>query len=168
VNRIDAVLLVLLLPFAFRGYSRGFLREGLGIAGVIGGALAASAGWEQLGATMAARGWFSPMAASVVAVALLFVSTYVLAQLLGIGLDHALRSMRLGGINRFAGVAFGIAKGGAILGLGLLVLVRFAPPTLQERVRASALGEPLIRLATFVLDASRQAIPPAPPERQHI
>lgn len=168
MNRVDVVLLVLLLPFAVRGYSRGFLREGFGVAGVIVGALAAASGWERVATMFVARQWFAPAPASAVAVALLFFSTYVAAQLLGGVLDRVFRSLRLGGINRAAGLAFGVLKGAALLGVVLLVLLRFAPPVLAERVRTSMLGDPLVKLATIVLDAGRQAIPPVPPERQHI
>jgi len=168
VNRVDAVLLISLLPFAIRGYSRGFLREGFGILGVIGGALVAAAWWERVATMMVVRRWLDAAPASAVSVALLFFSTYVLAQLLGATLDRLSRSLALGGVNRMAGLAFGVTKGGAFLGLALLAVLRFGPPPLTERLRTSALGAPPVKLATVVIDASRQIIPPAPPERQHI
>src|SRR5437879_2141996 len=43
MNQLDVLLLVLLLPFTFRGYSRGFCREAFGLAGSIAGVLAAGA-----------------------------------------------------------------------------------------------------------------------------
>src|SRR5204862_7659957 len=41
MNQLDVLLLVLLLPFTFRGYSRGLCREAFGLAGSIAGVLAA-------------------------------------------------------------------------------------------------------------------------------
>src|SRR5213596_722239 len=41
MNQLDVLLLVFLLPFTFRGYSRGLCREAFGLAGSIAGVLAA-------------------------------------------------------------------------------------------------------------------------------
>src|SRR5207249_2504835 len=43
VNQVDALLVVLLVPFALRGYVRGFCRESVGLVGLLAGGLAAAA-----------------------------------------------------------------------------------------------------------------------------
>src|SRR2546430_16531504 len=43
MNQLDVLLLVLFLPFTFRGYFRGLCREIFGLAGAIAGVLAAGA-----------------------------------------------------------------------------------------------------------------------------
>src|SRR5258705_532514 len=43
MNQVDALLLVLLVPFALRGWVRGVLREAFGVVGFVSGVIAASA-----------------------------------------------------------------------------------------------------------------------------
>src|SRR2546425_8032380 len=43
MNQLDVLLLVLFLPFTFRGYFRGLCREIFGLAGSIAGVIAAGA-----------------------------------------------------------------------------------------------------------------------------
>ena len=55
MNPLDALLLVLLVPFAFRGYFRGFCRETLGLIGLVGGVLAAGAAGPDLARALLAE-----------------------------------------------------------------------------------------------------------------
>src|SRR5262249_56521275 len=96
---------------------------------------------------MVARRWLEAAPASAVSVALLFFSTYVLAQLLGATLDRLSRSLALGGVNRMAGLAFGLTKGGAFLRLAPLAVLRFGPATLTPRVPTSAPLPPPVKPA---------------------
>src|SRR5262249_49779812 len=63
VNQVDALLLVLLTPFALRGFWRGFCRESFGLAGLLGGALAAAAGGSRLAAVLLGARLLPPVAA---------------------------------------------------------------------------------------------------------
>ena len=156
MNQVDALLLVLMAPFALRGYWRGFCRESLGLLGMLGGAWAAATGCVRVGAALAARHLVPPLAARPVAFAAIFVGTIVAANLVGLTCDRLARALLLGGVNRAAGVVFGAAKGAAVLGFALLLAERLvSSPAFAEEVAGSTLGRPLVQLAARVLDISR-------------
>jgi len=156
VNQVDALLLVLLTPFALRGFWRGFCRESFGLAGLLGGALAAAAGGSRLAGVLVGARLLPEVAALPVAFAAIFIGVGVLANVLGLVADRLVRAVLLGGVNRAAGVAFGTLKGAAVLGFLLLVAERMAPsPAISEVIAASRLGGPLMRVATSVLQVGR-------------
>jgi membrane protein required for colicin V production len=163
VNQVDALLLVLLTPFALRGYWRGFCREILGLAGLLGGALAAAAGGAALARFLIARD--VPVAlAHPAAFALIFLGIATAANLGGIALDRVVRAMFLGGVNRVGGVAFGVVKGGALLGLSLVLAQQLLPaPSFTHLVGSSRIAPPLMRLAGLVLSAGHGRVPMAAP-----
>ena len=156
MNQLDALLLVLLAPFALRGYWRGFCRESLGLAGLLGGAVVAGAGSARVAAVLVARHLLPPAAAHPAAFAAIFLATAVAANLLGLVADRLARVLLLGGVNRAGGAVFGLAKGAAFLGFVLLLAERLVPsPGLAEVIERSTLGRPLVRLATRILETGR-------------
>ncbi len=162
MNQVDVALLLLLVPFALRGYWRGFLREGFALLGLVGGIGAAIAWRGALAAALLARGLVPPALAAPAAIAILFVAVYVAAQLAGRAADRLARAVFLGGVNRAAGIAFGIAKGAAILGLVLVVLLDVLPsPAFERLVTQSRLGGPLVAFVRHAVAAGRSFTPPA-------
>jgi uncharacterized membrane protein required for colicin V production len=117
--------------------------------------VAASAG-PPLAATLVARRWVPSAEAPVVAAAALFVGVYILANVVGRVARRLASAIFLGGLDRTAGVVFGIAKGATLLGFGLILLQRFLPsPSLTHAIDTSRLARPLSRFATFVFDTGR-------------
>ena len=156
MNQVDALLLVLLAPFAIRGWWRGFCRESFGLAGVIGGALVAAACYAPLAEALVARGLLPLLAAVPAAVAAIFLGVSLAASLAGAVADRVVRAILLGGANRLAGLVFGTLKGAAALGFLLLVCDRAAvSPALAAQIGASRFGRPLMHLASELLDAGR-------------
>jgi membrane protein required for colicin V production len=161
VNQVDALLLVLLVPFALRGYWRGFCRESFGLAGFVGGVMVAITEGPWLSDRLIARGLVQGETALLVAWATLFVATFIVAALAGRLTERLARALFLGGVNRVAGLVFGCAKGAAILAFALLV-VEHAAPAARASIDASRVGRPLTQLATRVLQDVHQAErPPA-------
>ncbi len=159
---MDALLLILLVPFALRGYWRGFLRESLALVGLVGGALVAAAGGSTLAAVLVQRHLLPPLVARVAGITLLFVAVYVGAHLTGLIADRLARAIFLGGFNRAAGLAFGVAKGAVLLGFVLILLQQFvASPALNAMIAASRLGGPLAQFAANVVEAGRSLATPA-------
>jgi membrane protein required for colicin V production len=156
VNQVDALVLVLLVPFALRGWWRGFLRESLAVIGLLGGVLAAAAGAPRLAAALVARQLLPPLAARAAALIGLFIVVYVGAQVAGLIADRLAKAAFLGGFNRVAGMAFGLVKGAALLGFVLMALEHFLPsPSFAQLIGASKLGHPLTAFAENLLDAGR-------------
>jgi membrane protein required for colicin V production len=156
MNQVDVLVLVLLAPFAFRGYWRGFCRESFGLVGLLGGTLAAAAGGGALADVLVARGLLPPLAALPAAAVAIFLAVTSAAALLGLFADRVVRAVLLGGVNRLAGVVFGTLKGAAFLGFLLIVAERYvASPSLAQVIASSTLGRPLRQIATAVLEAGR-------------
>src|SRR5881392_4237775 len=111
MNQLDVLLLVLFLPFTFRGYFRGLCREIFGLAGAIAGVLAAGAVGPAAAKVLLHEHLAPPVAAQPLGWALVFVGTWVVAALLGRIADRLASALLLGGLNRFAGMLFASAKG---------------------------------------------------------
>ena len=169
MNQIDALLLVLLVPFALRGWWRGLLREFSALAGLVGGVLVGVAFEPAVAAAIVERELLPTVAAAVAAFIGLFLLVYLSASLIGAVADRVARTLLLGGINRLVGIVFGLAKGAVLLGFGLSMIQRLAPSrSLDELIASSELGRPLARFAEFVVDAGRSltvGIAAAPPAR---
>jgi uncharacterized membrane protein required for colicin V production len=114
-----------------------------------------AAGSGRVAAALAARQLLRPLVAQVVAFVAILAVIVLAANLVALIVDRLVRALLLGGFNRVAGTAFGVAKGAAVLGLGLLAAERLSPPTFSELVASSTLGRPLVRLAISLLDAGR-------------
>jgi membrane protein required for colicin V production len=166
VNQLDALLLVLLIVFALRGWWRGFCRESLGLAGLFGGVLAAAAAGPHLAEALLARRLVPAAVALPVAWAAIFVATWMVAALVGHLADRLVRALLLGGLNRFAGAVFGSAKGAALLGFLLLLAEHVTPsPALARVIASSRLGRPLEQIAGSVVATGRELGASAPRRR---
>jgi membrane protein required for colicin V production len=150
------LLLVLLVPFAMRGFWRGFCREGFGLAGLVVGVLLAAAATAPLSAALVARDLAAPPLARALAFATVLLGVVVVANVIGALADRLARALLLGGLNRAAGMVIGSLKGGAALGFGLVLVKRLVPsPALEQAIAASRLGRLLAALAAGVLEAGR-------------
>ncbi|HYR96350.1 MAG TPA: CvpA family protein [Candidatus Binatus sp.] len=157
MNPLDALLVILLVPFAFRGYFRGFCRETLGLVGIFGGVLAAAAAGPGFAQALVDQKALPAVAAWPVACAAIFVTVLVVAAIAGRIADGIARALLLGGVNRVAGALFGCAKGAAVLGFALLLSERLiASPSLTKVIAASRLGRPLEQIAGSVVQKGRQ------------
>jgi len=166
VNPLDALLLILLVPFALRGWWRGFCRESLALVGLVGGILAAAAAGPEVAKAIVARRLLPPPAALFAAWATIFIVACMVAAIVGRIADRLVRALLLGGVNRFAGALFGSAKGAAVLGFALLVAEQVLPsPALTKTIADSRLGRPLERIAGSVIHTGRELGAPAEEKR---
>jgi len=163
VNQLDALVIVLLVPFTLRGWVRGFCRESVGLAGLIVGGLAAAAWGPAVGAALVARHLMGPVLAEATGCVAVFIGVNVVAHVLGALADRLARALFLGGVNRAAGAVFGLAKGAALVGFALLVTEHVLPSaTFAQVIAASRLGRPLTELATGVVGVGRTLSPAGP------
>lgn len=128
---VDIVVGVIILISAAISFLRGFIREVLTIAGVLGGVMAAIFLGPQLSPTF--RDWFGvvegedpeklfdlvPMtvAADTTAYAAIFIIVVIAISVISHFVSGAVRAMGLGPIDRTLGVMFGVARGVILLGL---------------------------------------------------
>src|SRR5439155_1200671 len=102
MNQLDVLLLVLFLPFTFRGYFRGLCREIFGLAGSIAGVVAAGAVGPAAAKVLLDEHLAPPVAAHPLGWAVVFVGTWVVAALLGRIADRLASALLLGGRGRSA------------------------------------------------------------------
>lgn len=159
MNLIDVALVVLLLLCALRGFWRGFFRESFGFLGLILG-LGAALRFSDLGAVGLAPYVPLPSTALVgIAFVAIFMIAYTSLNLFGLLLESLLGSLMLQRANQVAGVAFAVAKGGAILALVLLFFHLFrVVPALDQRIMASRVGRPLVTAAESVIHAGLRTV----------
>src|SRR5947207_1551481 len=143
VHQVDALLVALLVPFALRGYVRGFCRESVGLVGLLAGGLAAAAWGPALGVELVARHLLRPVLADAIGCAVLFVAVNLATHLLGALADRAARALFLATVNRAAGAVFGLVKWPALRGFSFVMRVESLPfPDAVRRV-ASRFGIPV-------------------------
>lgn len=153
---VDAALLLLLGLFGLRGFWRGFLREALGLAGVVlAGALVI--GWsDHVAAVLTTRAGFAPLTARLVAAVGLALVVFVGVRVLGGLVARVTAALFLRPLDRVAGVGLGLAEGAALLGLALAAALRVAPTSeLSTRIGVSQVARPLLQVADRIILAAR-------------
>jgi membrane protein required for colicin V production len=166
MTALDAVLLLLLVLFALRGFWRGFLREALGLAGlVLAGVLVV--GWsEPIAHLLSSRGGLSPLTARLASAVGLALAVFLVVRFLGGTVARLTSALFLRPIDRVAGIGLGLAEGSALLGLALAAVLRVAPTSaLGHVIGTSPVARPLLQVATRIVDAAR---PLATPGRDSI
>ena len=153
---LDALLVLLLVPFAVNGWRRGLCREGFDLVGVVGGLVVAAAVAPAGTAFLAGQG-VPPIAALPIALSAALIATMLVARVVGGVVAQAVHAIYLGPFDRSAGVFFGAVKGAAFLGLVLIVLDRFAAtPAVQMAMQGSVLSPRLMRVALGAFELGRQ------------
>jgi uncharacterized membrane protein required for colicin V production len=89
----------------------------------------------------------------------IFMVAYTSLNLFGLLLEKLIGSLMLKRANQLAGVAFAVAKGGAIVALVLLFLHLFrVVPALDQRIMESRVARPLIAAAQSVVHAGLRTV----------
>ena len=156
MTAVDAALVLLLFLFGLRGFWRGFLREALGLAGVVlAGALVIS--WsERIAGLLSAHAGFTPLSARLVSAVGLALVVFIGVRLLGGLMARLTAALFLRPLDRVAGVGLGLAEGTALLGLALAAALRVAPASeLSTRIGASQVARPLLQVADRIVQAAR-------------
>ena len=156
MSSVDAMLAVVLVPFALNGWRRGLCREGFDLVGVVGGLIVAAAAAPTVAPGLSAYG-VPPLAAFPIALAAVLVVAMAFARVLGGIIAQLLRAVFLGGVDRITGLCFGAFKGAACLGLILMLLDHLAPtPAVQIAIQGSVLGPTLMSVASSALAMGRE------------
>jgi membrane protein required for colicin V production len=126
MNWVDLVVLAILALSAGIGLLRGFVREALGLAAWVGAALLAARLMPQ--ALPIARRWISDDSiANPVAFLVVFGVLLVVFLLVAAAVGSLVRGSLLGGLDRVAGLVFGLARGAAVLVIAFLVVSSIWP-----------------------------------------
>jgi len=155
---VDGVLLLVLVLSALVAYSRGLVREVLGVGAWVGAlllAFAARPGMRVLLAGMVQQAWLL----DAIAVGSVFLVALVVLKLLIAWIAGRVRGSVLGGVDRALGTVFGLARGAFLAVLAYIVAGLFAPGTERwpEPVREA-------RVLPLVADGARWVVGSLPPD----
>ncbi|MBW1918404.1 MAG: CvpA family protein [Deltaproteobacteria bacterium] len=115
MNLLDLGILIVLLLVGLRGYYRGLFQELSVIVGLLGGLLVAAHLYLRLAHLF--QPWINnPLYCQILAFITILIAVYWLTRILGHLLQRVLARLYLGGLDRWLGCLFGLAKGMLILG----------------------------------------------------
>ncbi|HEY0635150.1 MAG TPA: CvpA family protein [Gammaproteobacteria bacterium] len=129
MNWVDYLILAIIALSVLLSVWRGFTREALSLAGWIAAFWIAIAFSDNL-IVLLARHVDSPTAQLLIAFAVLFIVTLLLAALITYLAGQIIQKSGLSGTDRMLGIFFGIARG--LLVVALLVLIGGMTPLPQE------------------------------------
>lgn len=148
---VDWVLVVVWLGLTLGGFWKGAVRIIFGGGGLAAGLwLAVVAGADAQAALEGVLGipWLSAILGRI----LLVVLCTGLALLAGWGIEHTLKAMHLGWVNRLLGAALAGLVAAFILGMMVIVAIQFSPE-LARLCRESQVAQYLLWLSEMLLGA---------------
>lgn len=148
---VDWVLVVVWLGLTLGGFWKGAVRIIFGGGGLAAGLwLAVVAGADAQAALEGVLGipWLSAILGRI----LLVVLCTGLALLAGWGIEHTLKAMHLGWVNRLLGAALAGLVAAFILGMMVIVAIQFSPE-LARLCRASQVAQYLLWMSEMLLGA---------------
>lgn len=149
LNQLDTGILIFLGLLSLRGYSRGFVFELSGMAGLVGGILVASHTHMAVADKLSA--WITnPDYARWVAFILVLLAAKWCIRLVLSSFRQVLYCLYLGALDRLMGGVLALVKGGLLIGLLLMLMgnVIFQDSDLLLDSR----------IAPFMIDLSRQTL----------
>lgn len=145
MTQFDVIVVILFLISAAVGFMRGAVREIAALVALIAAAFLAVFGLP-VTAPAARHLIHTPWAAAVLALIVVFAVCYVLLRLVGAGIAQRVqRTHVLGGLDRLAGLAIGVARGLAVLGGLYLTFNAATPEDLRPRWITGSVTWPVAR-----------------------
>jgi membrane protein required for colicin V production len=145
---LDVVFMILVFILSLRCFFRGFITEFISMASLVLGLLAAFLFHKPASAFVMEK-WLPDNAvpADVIAIAALFIIVFIVIKILGHFMRNFVSAVKLGGIDRFIGFAFGFAEG--VLLVTLIVWVISIQPFFDPRplLESSVIAQILLPLA---------------------
>ncbi len=157
MNLLDAIILLPIAYFAYRGFRSGLVHEFFGIFGII---LAVFFTFEYMGAV---AGIFAPLtddrdSLTIITGFVMFIITVALVQYCAYGLTRFLNLIRLGILNRIAGSIFGGLKSAILISAALLLFTGIDIPD-EETRNESASYHTVVQVAPITYDIVGAAFP---------
>jgi uncharacterized membrane protein required for colicin V production len=146
MNWIDAAIIIVFLYFIITAFSAGLIRETLGIASAVAGAVIAGLCYDELGKSV-----FSSIdnatTQNVVAFLAIFLSISIIGQLVAMLTKPAITVLQLGIFDQLGGAALGMVKAFIFIEVVLILFVTYPRYHMDKRIDDS-------RFASRMLDAS--------------
>ncbi len=141
MNFLDAIIILPIAYFGYRGFMNGFIKEFFGIAGII---IAVFVAFRYMGPV---SGFVTPFVentdnATIVTGILIFILILAVVQLAAHWLEEIFDYIRLSSINKLAGLLFGAAKSAIVVSAVLLLISGFNIP--KENTRSESATYPTV------------------------
>jgi membrane protein required for colicin V production len=121
MNYVDLILVILLVLSAINGFSKGFVEELAGLVALILGIWVAIHFSDIVGKFLIKTFNITFEHFTVVAFIITFLIVVIIVHIIGAFFNKLVKIVRLGFLNRLAGLAFGAIKGALILSVFLVV-----------------------------------------------
>ena len=121
MNYLDAILGIILIVSAINGFSKGFVEELAGLVALVLGIWAAIHFSDLVGEFLTTSFNMTFKHLHIVAFIVTFIGVVILVHIIGSIVNKMVKAIKLGFLNRLAGLAFGAVKGALILSVLLVV-----------------------------------------------
>jgi membrane protein required for colicin V production len=151
-NILDLSLMALLAIFLVRALMRGFVREVMGLAGVITAVVVSSMAYEPLGQFLADLAGSKSVWWQVAAFAIILIIIFIFFTYLGLAISRLVNSGPFSGIDRLAGAGVGLIKGVLVCYILLHIVVLVIPFKLPRMLEGSFMTPYVLKAGEFVVD----------------
>ena len=140
---IDAAIVIIFLYFIITAFNAGFVRETIGTAAAVLGAVMAGLFYRDVADTMLSS-IDNETTASVVAFLIIFLGISVAGQVLALLVHPAITVLQLGIFDQLLGAAFGAVKAFIIVEVLLVLFVTYPRYHLDQRISGSQFGSLMV------------------------
>jgi len=156
MNLFDIIILAVLIIFALKGLTRGFVNEAASLAGLVLGGWLAYRYYPALSVPIRNILHVPAHVSAFLAFMLLLILTGVIAHILGNIITTAVRVVMLGSINRLGGLFIGAAEGALLLSmLFCIATTGFMPVQLKQKIRSTESANMFAQVGDRMLSALR-------------
>ncbi|MEX0639002.1 MAG: CvpA family protein [Balneolaceae bacterium] len=160
MNWLDITILLPLVWFAYKGFTKGLVREVFGIAGMVIAVYSAFTWMDELALRLEPFSSASSDTLTLIAALILFFSILLAAYLLAWLIRNFLEFLRLHILNRLFGLVFGALKCLVVISVLLLIMAGFNRPSSESR-EDSALYPWVLNAAPVVYNTTARLVPGA-------
>ncbi|KMY67305.1 hypothetical protein AAU61_10645 [Desulfocarbo indianensis] len=150
-NILDLSLMALLAFFLVRALMRGFVREVMGLAGVITAVVVSAMAYEPLGHFLAELADSKSVWWDVAAFGIILAIIFIFFTYLGLALSRLVNSGPFSSLDRLAGAAVGLIKGVLVCYILLHIVVLIIPFKLPRVLEGSFMTPYVLRAGEFVV-----------------
>jgi membrane protein required for colicin V production len=151
-NILDLSLMALLIFFLVRALMRGFVREIMGLAGVVTAVVVSAMAYEPLGRFLANLAGSKSLWWDVAAFGIILVIIFIFFTYLGLAISRLVNAGPFSGLDRLAGAAVGLIKGVLVCYILLHIVVLVIPFKMPRMLEGSFMTPYVLRVGEAVVD----------------
>ncbi|HEY3307891.1 MAG TPA: CvpA family protein [Desulfuromonadaceae bacterium] len=138
MNPFDVIIIAVLIIFAVKGLTRGFINEASSLAGLILGGWLAYRYYPVVSVPIQKTLHLPAHISAFLAFMLLLILTGIIAHIVGNLITTAVRVVMLGSINRLGGLLIGATEGALLLSmLFCIATASFMPAQLKQKITST-------------------------------